>query len=188
MINLLPPEVKQDRSYGRKNRALLGFSFSLVTAAVVIAGIMFIGVQYAGSEEPDIRASIEEMKQEISLREARVTEVQSLATRLEIASRIRDTSVEFSTVIPEIAALLPPGTVLNGLSLQGGGDDPIQLDVDLVSADLAPILIKTLSDSDLFEAADIASLTPRGASDDDTYRFTASVTASFEKQDKKAEQ
>jgi Tfp pilus assembly protein PilN len=100
-----------------------------------------------------------------------------------MAKRINEQSVSFSELIPKIGAVLPEGVVLNSLSLTGGITDPLQLNVDMLNANLVSVLIRNLVESDLFEAADILSLSPRGASDSEgggaVYNFNASLTASF---------
>ncbi len=184
MINLLPLHIKEERSYGRRNRMLLSYSLTLVITAGVIAGIMIGSVQLVGSDETDLRADIDQTNTEILALERTIKEVEKVATRLETAKDVSELSVKFSELIPKIGAVLPSGVILNALSLTGGITDPLRLDVDIVSADLAPVLSRNLVESDLFEAADITSLTPKGASEDDDeaptgYNFTASVTASF---------
>ena len=93
-----------------------------------------------------------------------------------------ESSIKFSNLIPQIGSILPEGVVLNALSLTGGKTDPLVLDVDLKSADLAPIFARNITQSPLFEAADIASITPKGVATDSNapaYGFSASVSASF---------
>ncbi len=182
MINLLPPELKEQRRYGRKNTALFGYSLALLATGALTAGIMIAGLQFIATDEPTLKAEIEATQAQINLLEKDINAVELVATRLETAKAIDETSVKFSELIPKIGAVLPDGVILNALSLTGGKTDPLKLDVDLKSADLGPIMIRNLTESDLFEAADIATLTPTGSSEEATssaYQFKASITASF---------
>lgn len=184
MINLLPPSIKKRRLFGRRNISLLGYSASLLITALATAGIMLVSLQIIGASETDLKNDLAESQAKILLLEKDVKAIESVAVRLATAKKISDQSVSFSELIPKIGAVLPEGVILNGLSLSGGITDPLQLDVNMTSASLAPIMIRNLVESDLFEAADISTLSPIGVSAgvDDTassYTFTASITASF---------
>lgn len=187
MINLLPHNIKENRKYGRRNRSLLGYSLLLMLTALGTAGIMAGSLSFIGADKPSLQNEINESNIKILSLESTVKETEKIATRLETAKKISDSSVSFSDLIPEIGAVLPDGVILNALSLTGGKIGVLQLDVDMVNSSLAPILIKNLVESDLFEAADIGSLTPKGSgpasngTDDQvsSYAFSASLTASF---------
>ncbi len=181
MINLIPPELRESRVYGRRNVSLTSYSIALLATAVLTAGIIIISLQFIDAEEPDLINSLEASKVTIAQLEKEASSVGVIASRLETAKLIEEQSVSFSELIPKIGAVLPEGVILNALTLTGGKTDPIQLDVSLRDATLAPIMIRNLVDSDLFEAADISSLSPKGTSADDTtgYQYTASISASF---------
>jgi len=89
-----------------------------------------------------------------------------------------DSSIVFSELVPQIGSLLPQGTIINSLALTGGETDPLTLDVNLSGANLAPVLQSNLIQSELFEAADVNSITPLGNTDT-IYQFNASVSVSF---------
>lgn len=189
MINLLPTHIKEERMYGRRNRTMLTYSVSLIVTAGIIAAVMLISMQFVSSDETTLKSELASNEVEIAALQSNIQEVENVASRLQTAKKLSDSSVKFSNLIPQIASVLPQGVVLNALSLTGGKTDPLILDVDLKSADLAPTLGKNLIDSDLFEAADIASLTPKGTADptattttpttNPVYTFSASVSASF---------
>ena len=183
MINLLPPELKERRRFGRKNVALFGYSIALIATGITTAGIMIAGIQFIATDEPEMRGSLTNVQNEILALESDIATIETVADRLNTAKAIDNSSVKFSELIPKIGAVLPDGVVLNALSLSGGVTDPLQLDVNLLSADLAPIMIRNLVESDLFEAADIATLTPIGgdseSASETSYQFTASISASF---------
>ena len=183
MINLLPPRVKEERSYGRKNVLLFGYSTALLATALSTAVIMLLSLQFIGSEEPTLKLNLEADQAQVASLEAEIKSIENIATRLETAKKVSERSVKLSELIPQIGAVLPDGAILNALSLTGGATDSLQLDVDLKEANLAAVLIRNLVESDLFEAADISSLSPRGTgtseSSTDSYQFTASLTANF---------
>ncbi|HMT19021.1 MAG TPA: hypothetical protein PKD20_01375 [Candidatus Saccharibacteria bacterium] len=184
MINLVPPSLKEERRYGRKNVSLVGYSVALTLTALATAGIMIAGIQFIATDEPALKKRLDESALEIAALENDIKPIEQVATRLDTAKLLDEKSISFSELIPKIAAVLPDGVVLNALALTGGSTtDPLQLDVDLRTAELGPTTIRNLIDSDLFEAADISTLTPKGTSEDDTsqteYQFNASITANF---------
>jgi Tfp pilus assembly protein PilN len=184
MINLLPSEVKELRSYGRKNQSLFGYSIALLITAFATTGIMLVSLQVVGSDEPSLKKEVESTNASILTQEKDIKAIEETVARLEAAEKISSKSVSFSELIPKIGAVLPQGAVLNALSLTGGNTDPLQLDVNLSNAALAPVLIKNLVESDLFEAADIASLNLAGGSSEENeestgYAYSVSITASF---------
>jgi Tfp pilus assembly protein PilN len=183
MINLLPPSIKESRRFGRKNISLFGYSIALLATAVVTAVIMIAGIQFIGSDEPILKTKLQTSQDEITILEKDIQGIETIATRLETAKNIKAKSISFSELIPKIAAVLPDGVVLNALTLTGGVTDPLKLDIDLRTADLGPVTIRNLVESKLFEAADIATLTPKGEVNADgstsEYQANASITASF---------
>jgi len=144
-------------------------------------GIMAVSLNFIGPNKEKLQEEIDNSMVEISALESAVKPIESVAVRLDTAKDISDLSVQFSQLIPEIGAVLPNGTVLNALSLNGGITDPLQLNVDLTSSNLVPVLIRNLVESDLFEAADISGINPKGGGgeNDNVYNFSASITASF---------
>lgn len=186
MINLLPDQIKKERMYGRRNRTLLTYNIALISTAGVIAAIMVGSLQFVGADEAQLREEIESANVKVQALESNVKEIEKVAQRLETAKKLSDLSVQFSDLIPQIGAVLPEGVVLNALSLTGGVTDPLLLDVDIATADLAPVLSRNLVESELFEAADIATLAPKGSGDTteeaaptEIYKFSASLNASF---------
>lgn len=178
MMNLLPFSIRAERIYGRRNRILIGFVVSLFITASIVACIMLGGLRFVGSEESSIKEEIQTNNEQVLKLEADIEDVSSVAARLAAADKLFDSSILFSELVPEIGSLLPKGSIINSLALTGGNTDPLTLDVSLASADLAPVLQSNLVQSELFEAADVNSISPRGSTDT-IYTFSASVSVSF---------
>jgi hypothetical protein len=178
MINLLPFSIRTERLYGRRNRILIGFVVSLFITAGLVACIMIGGLGFVASEEDTIRAELEKNNEQVLMLESEIKDVSSIAARLAAADKLFDSSILFSELVPEIGSLLPKGSIINSLALTGGNTDPLTLDVSLASAGLAAVLQSNLVQSELFEAADVNSISPLGSSDT-IYTFNASVSVSF---------
>jgi hypothetical protein len=178
MINLLPFDLRSDRLYGRRNRVLVGFVVSLLITAGLVSFIMLGGLRFVGSEENTLKAEIEKNNVQVLELEAEIKDVSSVAARLTAVDKLFDSSILFSELVPEIGSLLPKGSIINSLALTGGNTDPLTLDVSIASAGLAPVLQSNLVQSELFEAADVNSISPIGSSET-VYQFNASVSVSF---------
>ncbi len=178
MINLLPTDELVERKYGRRNKILASYVAYLLVTAGLVASILVGSLRFVGSNEPLLRKQLEENEAQSAILESKVAELGKVTQRLTTTNKLFDSAISFSELIPKIGSLLPQGSILNGLSLNGGKTDPLSLEVDLYSADLAPILQSNLINSDLFEAADINSITSI-ADDTSVYKFSASVSASF---------
>ena len=177
MINLLPHAIREERLYGRRNRALAGYVASLLMAALLVAAVMLGSLRFVGDDEAQIQSTISKNQTEITQLESEISELSTVVSKLGTTYKLYESSVKFSEIIPKIGSLLPAGAIIKGLSLTGGNTDPLSLEVEMVSADLAPILQKNLVQSDLFEAADVNSITSKD--DDSSYKFKAALSISF---------
>lgn len=177
MINLISHDIREERSYARRNRTLIGYILALFTAALMVTAVMLISIRFVGSDEQKLRSSIDENQTTITALESEIKDLSAVAGRLKTVDALYESSIEFSELIPEIGSLLPQGTVLNSLSLTGGKTDPLSLDVDIENAELAAVLQRNLVGSELFEAADINSISAKDSAG--TYKFSASVSVSF---------
>lgn len=177
MINLLPNSVREEHVYGRRNRKLLSLAVLGILTAVSVGTIMYLTLGFVGSEEANVRQSIDENQTLITSLEAGTADVSRVVSRLDTTYKLFEGSIKFSEVIPKIGSLLPKGTVIDSLSLTGGSTDPLSLSVSSANPDLIPVLQKNLVESELFEAADIISITPIGS--DGPYAYSASMSVSF---------
>jgi Tfp pilus assembly protein PilN len=179
VINLLSQEMRLERQYGRKNRILVGYVFALLITAVLVAIVMLGSLLFFGTDESSLKSEIDENTVIIASLQTKTKDLNQTVSKLELVNKLYENGITFSTLIPKIGSLLPEGTVLNGLSLTGESTDALSLDVDLENPELAAVLIRNLVDSDLFEAADIGNLNPKGA-EGERYRFGTVVRVSFE--------
>lgn len=179
MINLLPLDVRSERQYGRKNRILVGYVVALLLTALLVASVMLGSLSFFGTDESAIMNEIDANTITITSLQSQTTEINKTVSRLNTVDELYESGITFSTLVPEIGSLMPEGAVLNGLSLSGENTDALNLDIDLERPELAAVLIRNMVDSELFEAADIGNLNPKG-SDGDRYRYSTVMRVSFE--------
>ena len=182
MINLLPPDVKEARLYGRRNIKLLAYAFSIVIVGVISVAIVGINLVIINSDQRKLNTEIASHVTELEELKNGQKSIDAITDQMKVIDKIYSGEVRFSEFIPKIGAVLPNGMVLNGLSLSGGKTSPLQLDVDMETQELAAVFLKNLQNSDLFESADINSIVPKGAAPKPgvkSYAYGATLVANF---------
>lgn len=117
MINLLPPNTKSQLAAARANRLLLNYIVLLLAAIAFLLGAIGIVYIYLGNAKSTAEASIQDSMAQVSDYAAVESEASSFRQDLANAKQILDNDVVYSKVILEIASVLPPGIILDTLSL-----------------------------------------------------------------------
>lgn len=184
MINLIPASNKASIYYARRNSFILGWLslilFAVIGLVIILGGSMFYIRQEIKSNEQSIKTAQESLA---SQNEKETLErVAEISGRLSLAADVISKEVLFSKLLPYIGALMPDGTVLQGLSLsrdtQGGLDLTISA-TDYITASQALVNLQA-SDSLLFEGADANNITCDGSTDP-VYKCVASFRATLVK-------
>ncbi len=183
MINLLPPRIKEARRFGRHNITLLSYILTIAAIGLVSIGIILFNMRYVSDDEKRLKAEMSSRDAETKKLEAGQKEVENIAAQLKTIDKLYSGEVKFSELVPKIGGLLPKGAVLSTLSLVGGKNSPLQLNVNLETQNLAAVFQQNLVNSELFSAADISSIiTTAGAASKPgvkIYPYSATLTASF---------
>lgn len=179
MINLLPPEVKSEHRYGRYNKVIFIYSISAIIIGIFSMAIMMFNLQLIHADEIKVNKEIDTNKKAAEQLDKGQKSIETVAGQLSTIQTLYEGEVKFSELIPKIASILPDGVVLNNLTLTGGSFEPLQLEVDMKSQDLAAVLQQNLINSELFEAADVVSITSKGPEDTSDYPFHASIKVTF---------
>lgn len=127
MINLLPPETKQDILYARRNTKLRKWTFALLCSIVAIGVTVFTGQLYLQSSIHSYAAQVQQGNEELKAQKLDETEaqVQDITDSLHLVVQVLQREVLFSKLLSQIGAALPSGAVLTDLSInkvQGGLD------------------------------------------------------------------
>lgn len=116
MINLLPPESKQEIIFGRKNKALVGWIIAMFVLLLSIVVISVVGRFYIISNVDNLNKEITDTKQRISDQnlETRQAEITGFANNLNTVTNLLKDQLLFSKIITTLGEILPSGvTVLN---------------------------------------------------------------------------
>lgn len=186
MINLMPTGKKQAIQYARRNTTLVkwlvGISLALVGIAAVTGGSLF----YLRQDSATLKESIELSKKNLEDQK----ETDTLARAEEISSNLKLTvdvlsnEVLFSKLLQQIGLVMPPGTVLQSLSLTSNlASSGITLEIGAVDYETGSRAHVNLNDSSngIFEKADLEDITCANATEDAPYYCMVSIRALFTK-------
>lgn len=181
MINLLPPQVKLDYRYARRNRHVFKWVMVLlfgILGAVLITAVGFVYLyQLSSSYGRQLETSKEQLRQQ-NLEQVN-TQVKDMSNNLTLAVQVLSKQILFSELLKKLGALLPSNTVLSGLSVSQaqGALDITAKAKDYASATQIQVNLSA-KDNGLFSKVDIINIacTDSGAG---AYPCTVTMRALF---------
>lgn len=117
MISLLPYEYKEEIRAARTNVLLVRYIAILICAAVVLGGLVAGSYVVINGTRDSAEIKVAENQQRVSAFQATKTASDSFRTDLTTAKTILDSSISFSKLIYKVAEIVPPGVVLDALTL-----------------------------------------------------------------------
>lgn len=161
MINLLPPELKADYRYARRNTRLVNLLAIFAVGFAGLAAITLAGIFYL--QQASKTYAEQAARQQQSLEEQKQSEVkaqvQDISSSLKLAVQVLSQEVLFSQLLRQLATAIPNNTSLTGMTiadLQGG----INISAMTASYESATQLQVNLSDpaNKIFSKADILNI------------------------------
>ena len=178
MINLRPPELKEDVKYAKYNVTLVQYMIVALGTVGVIIFLMLFGKQTLTNTKNDIERLLATDRAKAAALQEVNQEATTLSATVDTIGALLDEEVKFSYLLREIGSIMPPGAKLSALSLSQDSTQPVRLTVDLVTAEKAGVLQQNLLESRLFIGADILSVAQAGAGT--TYGFAADLQAYYD--------
>ena len=163
MINLLPPSYATSIRFGRRNAALRRWVIGTGLAILGLTLIMMGGSLYLDSQAKQLSRDIESIQSQLQAQN--LSKVQSdakeLSGSIKLINQVLSREIRFSELIQEIGQVLPPGTVLSGLTLSSEVNDAFNLTANTTDHQSAAQLAANLKDpkNELFGSVDIISVT-----------------------------
>ena len=117
MINLLPPEHKQEIRAGRTNVLLSRYIGILIVAAIVLSGLVAGVYLTLNGTKAVAETKVAENQSRTAEYQSIKSQTDSFKADLSTAKNILDNSVSFSKLIYRIAEIVPPNVVLGSLAL-----------------------------------------------------------------------
>ncbi len=175
MINLLPPTIKQEIIYSKRNKVLLRYTYISVGVMLVLAGAL-VGARFALNQQisaADKRLADKQIT--IDSRKSLEADAKKLNARLTSIQTIQKNQAKFSVLLSDLAQYMPTGTAISSISLTGEDKKPVKLTVTAVDYKTALGFRDSIAKSKRISAADIEDIrgVPVGL------KSTYTVTLSF---------
>lgn len=184
MINLLPPSVKKDIHYGRRNTYLVKFSLVLVATIVGIFVIGMSGLYYMDQSIANYNDQVS--RGQASLKSQNIDEtqkkVEDISNNLKLTSQVLSREVFFSKLIQQIGAAMPNNTLLTDLKIAktDGGIDLTAIATDYNNATQVQVNLSDKANK-IFDKADILNTACVANPTDPKYPCTITLRARFSK-------
>lgn len=182
MINLLPDDQKRNIQAARMNVVLLRYVFITASAIALLAVICLLFYFALAS----IKANALSKTTDNSLKAASYNSVRKQAdeykSNLSIANKVLSNSVDYTSVVFAITSLLPPGVVLDNLSLKAADfGQQTTISARAKSYDAATKLKESFQNSKLFSNVYLQSLTDASGPDQNAYPISVTVSVKINK-------
>ena len=117
MINFLPPNIKSDITYKRKNKALISWLVILLSFILIIILTIGFGIFFINQKANNLNRLVTVSEQRITDQdlESYQKKAESFSNNLETAIELLKDQLLFSKIIKTIGATLPPNTKLEKL-------------------------------------------------------------------------
>lgn len=184
MINLLPPDVKQNITYGRRNVHLRRWCFVMILVIAGVVAIIVFGQLYINQAIKTYASQADTTRAQLAAQKLDETQkrVSDISGSLQLVVQVLSKEVLFSKLIKQTGAAIPSGAALTNLSiskLQGG----IDLQFAAANYQTATQVQVNLQDpaNKIFDKADILNITCNGNATDPKYPCTVNIRALFNK-------
>lgn len=182
MINLLPPETRQNILYARRNTRLRAWAIAFVVAMVGIVVIVVLGQFYLESVSRNLQTQVDQGNAELQNQKLTETQaqVEDISSSLKLSLQVLSRQVLFSKLLQQIGTAMPSGAALTDLSIskvEGG----IDLEAGAIDYQTATQVQLNLQDpaNKIFSKADIVSITCGNEDPDAPYPCEIVVRAQF---------
>jgi Tfp pilus assembly protein PilN len=182
MINLLPPEIKQDYMYGARSTKLLSWIFAFVVGLIGLGLLTTYGLvtmqHSSNSYEVQVAASQEQLK--LQNLQATEKQVKELSGDFKLVVQVLSKEVLFSKLLTQMATVIPADTNLTGLTINqtSGGIDITAKSSDYTSATQLQLNLQDPTNK-IFSKADIVSIACSTSAQDPLHPCAVQIRALF---------
>jgi len=161
MINLLPDGIKKEIIYGKRNRILVGWIFTVVAVIIAVGTMTVFGKIYISKNTDNIQSITELTKQRIEDQDLASTQkdVETLSNNFKTVTQLLSKQLLFSKLFVKIGSIIPDKAILSGITLSTE-ELAIDLNIAATNRDAATQSFVNISDTKngLFDKADLLSV------------------------------
>lgn len=185
MINLLPPEIKENYYYARRNSRLIQRAIMMSLAFVGLALISAVGMIYLNQTARGYDTQVAAMESSLKLQKQTETEkeVREISNNLKLALQVLSKQVLYSQMLKQLATIIPNNAVLANLTINQG-QGALDITANTTNYTSATQLQVNMADpsNKIFSKADIVNIscaTATEGAEPKRYPCTVTVRALF---------
>lgn len=172
MINLLPPDFKEQVAYSKRNALLVRYVILVVIVAAALSGGLVAARYYLDAQITASDVRLAARQKEIQPYKGVEAQAKIVNGRLAAVQDIQKSQTHFSLLLSDLAKATPQGVQLTGISLTGDDKKPVRVQAKAVDYKTALSFRDSIVQSPRIGAADIESITQNGM-------YTISVAFAF---------
>jgi Tfp pilus assembly protein PilN len=200
MINLIPDNVRSSNRYAYRNLRLIRYTFISALTMVLILVITGLCILSMNHTQSSLQSQIEQQNQQIAGYKKIQTQGQALSDQLKTINTLLDHQVTFSSLLPDMSKVFPPGAVLQQLdftsadilpAVAGSGSStavpktivkkPFIISAAVKDRATAITLLENIrATKDLFSDADLVDIS-QSSNAQSLYPYQVSINAYFQK-------
>lgn len=158
MINLLPPALKADLVYARRNAVLRWYVLLALATVVLMSALLLGGIWYASRQITDAERGLSSAQSELEAYSETQKEAASLRDTLDAVQELFEKQTDYLAVVRDIERSTIPNAQLQNLTLTGDETKPLSLQYTVPSETAAASLRISLENSERFSFVDIESI------------------------------
>ena len=173
MINLLPPDQKEQMRYARLNRLAISYLKVLVLVVVVLAMVFAGAFYYLNRQVAGVTQDISEKEANIASYKVFQKTAQEASDRLTSIKTIQASQTRFSALLADLAKVLPKTVSLDSITLTGDDKKPVRFAITATSYQAVLEFRNALQGAPRISGVDLENITQTGST------YQASVIAGF---------
>jgi Tfp pilus assembly protein PilN len=182
MINLLPPELKEQYEYGRRNTSLRRWATALAFGCVGVLVVTFAGLFLMQQSIVHYRGQVASSKNQLSEQQLDETRAHAkeITGSIKLATDVLSREILFSKLLTQIATVIPSSTSLTDLNISQttGAIELKAISADYTSATQLQVNLQD-PENQIFSKADIQGINCNASASDPRYPCQATIKALF---------
>lgn len=163
MINLLPYDLKKQLKAARANSSLIKYLLVLILALIFLIAIFVTYYFILENSRPapiSVTTNTTQTNQTSNTSEYDQARVQAtkISNDLQTAKSIMDRQISYSTLLTEIAKILPSGTIVDKLDLNSESLNNLNLKIYAKTPDASNTIKSTIESSSIFSNYNLKSV------------------------------